>query len=68
MLEIKIKDDSQSAFENGMRIFKKMCQKDGFMLELRERRYYKKPSIKRREIIREALRKQKNAKKARDKE
>lgn len=31
-----------------MRIFKKACQKDGFMLELKERRYYEKPSEKKR--------------------
>ena len=35
-------------FEKAMRIFKKACQKDGFMMELKERRFYSKPSEKKR--------------------
>jgi len=46
MLEVKITD--QQNFERAMRTFKKACQKDGFMMELRERRFYCKPSEKKR--------------------
>ena len=59
MIEVKVQDQSDEAFEKAMKIFKKVCQKDGFMMELRERRAYKKPSEKRRDAKREAIRKQK---------
>ena len=49
MIEVRIYDSDTASFEKAMRTFKKICQKDGFMRELRERRYYKKPSIKKRE-------------------
>ena len=62
MIEVKITDNNPSSFEKAMKIFKKLCQNDGFMLELRERRYYKKPSVKRREKKLEAIRKQKRRK------
>jgi len=51
MIEVKVKDDSMEAIDNALKIFKKICQKDGFLMELRERRYYKKPSEKKREVI-----------------
>jgi len=64
MIHVKIKDTNPESFEKGMKIFKKLCQKDGFMNEIRERRYYKKPSEKKREAIRKAIREQqKEAKK-----
>lgn len=59
MLEVKIKDESTASFEKGMRIFKKICQKDGFMMELRERKFYKKPSEKKRDKLKE-IKKNKN--------
>ena len=46
MIEVKVND--QMNFEKAMRIFKKACQKDGFMMELKERRFYCKPSEKKR--------------------
>ena len=46
MIEVKVTDPHN--FEKAMRIFKKACQKDGFMIELKERRYYSKPSEKKR--------------------
>ena len=46
MIEIKISDPN--SFEKAMRQFKKACQKDGFMIELKERRYYSKPSERKR--------------------
>ena len=46
MIEVKITDATH--FEKAMRIFKKACQRDGFMMELKERRYYSKPSEKKR--------------------
>lgn len=46
MIEVKVSDSNN--FEKAMRIFKKQCQKDGFMLELKERRYFTKPSERKR--------------------
>jgi len=46
MIEVRIQDPHN--FEKAMRIFKKACQKDGFMMELKERRFYAKPSDKKR--------------------
>lgn len=46
MLEVKIND--KNSFEKAMRQFKKQCQKDGFLVELKERRFYSKPSDKKR--------------------
>ena len=46
MLEIKVTE--KGGFERAMRIFKKQCQKEGFLVEIKERRYYSKPSEKKR--------------------
>jgi len=46
MIEVKVHDPSN--FVKAMRIFKKACQKDGFMMELKDRRFYSKPSEKKR--------------------
>ena len=46
MLEVRISD--KNSFEKAMRQFKKQCQKDGFLVELKERRFYCKPSERRR--------------------
>lgn len=46
MIEVKIADAHN--FEKAMRIFKKACQKDGFMMELKDRQFYMKPSEKKR--------------------
>ena len=56
MIEVKINDNSDEAFEKGFKIFKKLCNKDGFMKEVRDRRYFKKPSEKRREHLKEVER------------
>ncbi len=46
MIEVKVTDPQ--SFEKAMRIFKKACQKDGFMVELKERRFHTKPSEQKR--------------------
>ena len=46
MVEVKITD--KNGFEKAMRVFKKQCQKDGFLIELKERRFYSKPSERKR--------------------
>ena len=36
------------SFNKAMRVFKKQCQREGFLVELKERRFYSKPSEKKR--------------------
>lgn len=45
---IEVKVNEQNNFEKAMRIFKKACQKDGFLMELKDRKYFVKPSEKKR--------------------
>lgn len=59
MIEVKINDDSQGAFEKAMKRFKKLCQDDGFMMELRDRQHFIKPSVVKRQKRLEAIRIQK---------
>jgi len=46
MGEVKINE--RMHFEKAMRIFKKQCQREGFLMEVKERRYYSKPSERKR--------------------
>ena len=46
MVEVKVHDKGD--FEKALRIFKKQCQREGFLMELKERRYYSKPSERKR--------------------
>ena len=49
MIEITIKDSSNlSEFDRAVKRFKKLCNNDGFLQETKERRYFEKPSDKRR--------------------
>ena len=50
---IKIDINSQDDFEKFVKRFVKICKKDGFLQEIRDRRYYKKPSEIRRTKMRE---------------
>jgi len=57
MIEIKVQNpESKESFDKAMRLFKKACQNDGFMQELKERKYYMKPSDKRRMKLRKSKR------------
>ncbi|MDP8266992.1 MAG: 30S ribosomal protein S21 [Candidatus Aceula meridiana] len=45
MAEVRVTD----SFEKAIRVFKKQCQREGFLMQIKEKRYYAKPSeIKRR--------------------
>jgi len=56
MIEVTPRDNSEFAFNKAMQTFKKLVSKDGFIQELKERRYFKKPSEKAREKIRKQKR------------
>lgn len=49
MIEIKIKNSQdEKEFDKSVKLFKKIISKDGVIQEARERRYYEKPSDKKR--------------------
>lgn len=56
MAEIKI--TKTESFETALKRFKRSCQKDGVLSELRKREHYEKPSVKRKKKS-EAARKRK---------
>jgi ribosomal protein S21 len=56
MIEVRPKDNSDEAFTKALSTFKKICNKDGFLKEIRDRRYYQKPSEKKREYLRKIKR------------
>ncbi len=46
MVEVRVTD--RYSFEKALRTFKKLCQREGFLVELKERRFYSKPSERKR--------------------
>jgi small subunit ribosomal protein S21 len=46
MPEVKVKGNEP--FENALRKFKKQCDRDGILSDVRQREYYDKPSVKRK--------------------
>lgn len=64
MINIKVDEPhDKDAFEKALSRFEKKCNKDGFIKEVRERQYFKKPSEKKREKIREYERKNRKKRK-----
>ena len=57
MPEIHVKENE--SLDNALKRFKRSCQKDGVMNDLRRKEYYQSPSVKRRKKS-EAARKNKN--------
>lgn len=43
---VQVRDDE--SFENALRRFKRKCEKEGILTELKKRQHYEKPSIKRK--------------------
>ena len=43
---VKIKDNE--SYEGALKRFKKQCEQDGILSELRKREHYEKPSVKRK--------------------
>jgi small subunit ribosomal protein S21 len=38
----------EESFENALRRFKRKCEKEGILTELKKRQHYEKPSVKRK--------------------
>lgn len=52
MLEFIPRDNTFDSFDRAVKAWKKKCSKEGFLQELKDRRYFKKPSEKKREKLR----------------
>ena len=46
MVAVKVKDGE--SFEKALRRFKKICEKEGILSEIRKREHYEKPGVKKR--------------------
>lgn len=46
---MKVKDTQ--SFESALKVFKKQCEREGILSELKKREYYDKPSIKKKKKI-----------------
>lgn len=51
-----VKLGENEAFEVALKRFKRKCEKAGILTEVRKRRYYEKPSSRRRKIVASAKR------------
>lgn len=57
MIEIRIKNPGDEVeFDKAVKLLKKLMTKEGVLQELKERRYFEKPSDKRRRKIKEKTR------------
>ena len=43
---VQVRDEE--SFENALRRFKRKCEKEGILTELRKRQHFEKPSVKRK--------------------
>lgn len=60
MIEVIVqKPGDDIEFDKAVKKFKKLCNNDGFLQEIRERRYFEKPSDKKRRKIKEKIRRRK---------
>ena len=66
MIEIQVNKDDD--FDKIVKRFSKMCRDEGFIKEINDRRYYKKPSQIRREERRRRIRLFERIKKENEKE
>ena len=55
MVGIKVRDNE--SIEEALRRFKRECERDGIMQEIKKREYYESPSVKRKKKMAEARRK-----------
>ncbi|MCL1972849.1 MAG: 30S ribosomal protein S21 [Endomicrobia bacterium] len=55
MVNVKVRDGE--SIEEAIRRFKRECERNGIMQEIKKREYYKAPSVVRKEKLAEAKRK-----------
>jgi len=57
MIEVKVKiPGNEVEFDKAVRLFKKLVNNAGFLQEIKERRYFEKPSDKKRRKRKEKIR------------
>ncbi len=56
MVWIKLRENE--SIEEALRRFKRQCERDGVMQEIKKREYYESPSVRRKKKMAEAKRKQ----------
>ena len=52
---VQVRDDE--SFENALRRFKRKCEKEGILTELKKRQHFEKPSVKRKRKVMQARKK-----------
>jgi len=52
---VQVRDDE--SFENALRRFKRKCEKEGILTELKKRQHFEKPSVKRKRKLMQARKK-----------
>jgi small subunit ribosomal protein S21 len=62
-LEVEVYENS---LEKAMKILKQKMAKEGVLAEVKHRRYYEKPSVKRKRKLREALKRRRREAKRRE--
>jgi small subunit ribosomal protein S21 len=62
-LEVEVREDG---LEKAMKILKQKLAKEGVLAEVKHRRYYEKPSVKRKRKLREAQKRRRREAKRRD--
>lgn len=53
MIEVNVQDNTDESFDKAYKLFKKLVNNEGHLKEIQERRYYIKPSDKKRKAQRE---------------
>ncbi len=56
MVGIKLRENE--SIDEALRRFKRECERDGLMQEIKRREYYESPSVRRKKKMQEAKRKQ----------
>lgn len=46
MAEVRVRDDE--SFDDALRRFKRACERSGVLKELKKRKYYEKPSVRKK--------------------
>ncbi len=57
MANVKIRDGE--SLEEALRRFKRECEREGILTEIKKREYYESPSVKKRRKLKESKRKSK---------
>jgi small subunit ribosomal protein S21 len=52
---VQVREDE--SFENALRRFKRKCEKEGILTELKKRQHFEKPSVKRKRKVMQARKK-----------